>query len=148
MAERIAEIVFMVFLLGMAISDFKYKKIPNAILIPALVPGFVRLCLLVTPEQRNEDVTTAVVMSAFLLIIYVICKSREKTFGGGDVKLIPETIIGLGATVALAGVFTGLLLLLLANGIKIILKRNGGGVLPLGPWIALGCFIVYFPLTA
>ncbi|MCR5153421.1 MAG: prepilin peptidase [Lachnospiraceae bacterium] len=138
----------MAFLVGMAVTDIKSKKIPNIILIPALVPGFVRLFHCISLTERIADLSTAVVLYVFLLIIYVICKSQKKTFGGGDVKMIPETVIGLGTTVGLAGLFTGFLLLILIYGTKQVLKISNKEMLPLGPWIALGCIMVYFPLTA
>jgi leader peptidase (prepilin peptidase) / N-methyltransferase len=127
--------VFAAVLVVLAVVDYRTRRLPNVIVLPAA--AFVLGAqVFLDPGRGLEYVAAAAGASLFLLVPALV---KPEGMGMGDVKLALLLGAALGRSVAAA-----LLIGLVAAGLvgAAILARNGWAArkmtIPLGPFLALG----------
>lgn len=119
--------IFSQLLILVGFIDYKIREIPNAILVPITMCGFIDLRLLSSLE--GAAISFVIMMAAYLL---------TESIGGGDIKLMTACAFVLGFYSSIgAGIISFSAPILIAK----IMKRKG--YYPLGPYIGIGCFIAY-----
>jgi leader peptidase (prepilin peptidase) / N-methyltransferase len=142
------EIAFWLYFLAvlaiLAVYDWKWYILPDAVLLPAIVVGMIRLGALVALGYPLEFAVWALLAAlvaggSFYALVAV---SRGKWMGGGDIKLVFLMGLILGGAklvVALmiafnAGAIVGLLLIALK-------RKNRNDHIPFGPFLVGGTII-------
>jgi leader peptidase (prepilin peptidase)/N-methyltransferase len=127
--------VFAAVLIVLAVVDYRTRRLPNVIVLPAA--AFVLAAqVLLDPGRALEYVAAAAGASLFLLVPALV---KPEGMGMGDVKLALLLGAALGRSVVAA-----LVIGLVAAGLvgAAILARSGWGArtttIPLGPFLALG----------
>lgn len=127
--------------------DLEYKLLPNRVVYPAFIAGWVGLAAVAlldgAPERLVDAARGAAVFGGLLFVIAFV---YPPGMGGGDVKLafVLGTFLGYvgGVGVTLVGMF---LSFLLGGVIGMILMVAAGGSrksqLPFGPFLATGSVI-------
>ena len=145
-----ADCLFGWVLLALGWIDWEHFRLPDALTLPLLLAGLVVTGWL-DPASLTEHALAAA--SAYLLFRLVAAAYRfargRPGLGEGDAKLMAA----IGAWVGLPGVSSTLLIgasLGLAFGAtRLVLKRGGmAGVIPFGPFLAVGAWIARLYLTA
>ena len=133
--------VFAAVLIVLAVVDYRTRRLPNLIVLPAA--GFVLAAqVFLDPARALEYVAAAAGASLFLLVPALL---KPEGMGMGDVKLA----LLLGAVLG-RSVVAALLIGLVAAGLvsAAILARNGWAArkttIPLGPFLALGGLAALF----
>lgn len=134
-AQAAVMAAFVVVLIVLAVIDYRTRRLPNVIVLPAA--GFVLVAqIALDPGRALEYVAAAAGASLFLLVPALL---KPEGLGMGDVKLALLLGAALGRSVVAA-----LLIGLVAAGFAAvaILARNGWGgrktTIPLGPFLAIG----------
>jgi leader peptidase (prepilin peptidase)/N-methyltransferase len=149
----IAAFVYMAFfwtLVVLTVIDLDHKVLPNRIVLPAFVAGWIGLLIDALANDRMGRLTDAALGAAifggFFFIVAVIV---PKGMGGGDVKLafVLGTFLGyVGAPgVVLAGMFLSFLLGGVV-GVAVMLGTGGDRKMqiPFGPFLAAGTVLGIF----
>jgi len=134
---------------ALALIDLDIHKLPNKIVVPAYVVGFVTLAGASVIEGNYGQILRAVVGAAILFVAYfVMAIARPGGMGFGDVKLAGvlglylgwlgwgELAVGAFAAFVLGGFFSIVLILL-----KKVTRKSG---IPFGPWMLLGAWVGTF----
>ncbi len=127
-------------LVALAGTDFEYRLLPNAIVVPAAVVGFL-LSAVVDPEGWWIYLVSAVAVAAGL---FALALAYPGGMGMGDVKMGGMLGAFLGPYAALA-VFIGALLGALVGGVLMVTGTiERGSALPFGVFLALaGVFTLF-----
>ena len=138
----VALAVFAAVSLGLAIVDTRSLRLPDAVVLPALVIGAVLLGA--AAQERGEP---ARMLGAFVGASALFCAhlalhfTRPEAWGGGDVKL--AALIGLhlgwiGPDAVVLGAAAGAALLAATGlGARAVSR---GGIVPAGPALLAGCW--------
>ena len=98
-----------------------------------LLIGLVKLAMHL--EQWKEYILGMVVVSGFLLLLFLITKGRG--IGGGDIKLMAATGLILGWKLSILSFFLGCLYGSVIHIIRMKVSRQGH-VLAMGPYLRMG----------
>lgn len=136
--------------------DLAERIIPNRIIFPAvglaaalLVPGFLGVADFLPLVGRPSAVYSILGFGgggAFLFLIALLAPffAKKEAMGAGDVKLAFLMGLNLGGYVFL-GLFVGFLLGAVAGIFLLVSGRTKwGGMIPFGPFLALGAVITVF----
>ena len=134
---------------ALALIDLDVHKLPNKIVLPAYIVGFVTLAGSSLLEGDYGQILRAVVSAAILFAAYFIMAIvRPGGMGFGDVKLAGvlglylgwlgwgELAVGAFAAFVLGGFFSIVLILL-----RKVTRKSG---IPFGPWMLLGAWVGTF----
>lgn len=126
-------------LVGLAASDLRRRRIPNAVVYPALAAALT-LPLLPVVGGAGEAFAGATLALAVMLPVYVIAGGG---FGGGDVKMAAL----VGAVVGFPAVVDALLVATFAAGVVAAVavgtrRARREDALPFGLFLALGALVV------
>jgi len=134
---------------ALALIDLDIHKLPNKIVLPAYIVGFVTLAGASIVEGDYGQILRSVIGAAILFVAYFIMAIvRPGGMGFGDVKLAGvlglylgwlgwgELAVGAFAAFVLGGVFSIVLILL-----KKVTRKSG---IPFGPWMLLGAWVGTF----
>ena len=131
-------VLFFSLLLAVSAWDLKWRKIPDQ-----LQAGIAALALL---DFSPWNLAGILCMLPYLGV--ALGRKGENRIGGGDVKLVGSTGLVLGLPAALMASILGLSAFVLYGAGTFAWKRIQGkkkeSPLPLGPFLAAGCIIVYF----
>jgi prepilin signal peptidase PulO-like enzyme (type II secretory pathway) len=133
--ELLADLVFVVMLAVVTVTDLRERLIPNRVLIAALATGLPLLAL-ADPGALPGRLGAALAGGGVSLVIAL---ARPGAFGLGDVKLIATIGLFLGEPVVDA-----ILVALLGGALLglVLFARHGRAAakltIPFGPFLALG----------
>ena len=137
-------------LVVLTVIDLEHKLLPNRIVYPTFVAGWVGLIAAALTEGDATDLRSAaigaVVFGGFFFVIAFIYPAG---MGGGDVKLAFVLGSFLGFAGGVGAVIVGMFLSFLLGGVigLIAMKASGKGrkmQIPFGPFLALGSVIAVF----
>lgn len=133
--------VFAAVLVVLAVVDYRTRRLPNVIVLPAAA-FFLVAQIALEPGSAPEYLAAAAGASLFLLVPALV---KPDGMGMGDVKLALLLGAALGRSVV-AALLIGLVAAGLAAGL--IVARNGWAArhatIPLGPFLALGGLAALF----
>lgn len=148
--EAVVFAAFFWVLIVLCVIDLEHKLLPNRIVYPAFVAGWVGLAAAAIAEGEPDRLVAAAIGAAvFGGFFFVVAFVYPAGMGGGDVKLafVLGTFLGFsgGIGVALVGMFLSFLL----GGVIGIaaMALSGAGrktQLPFGPFLALGTVLAIF----
>jgi leader peptidase (prepilin peptidase) / N-methyltransferase len=138
-------------LLVQTVIDFRYRIIPDAITLPAIVVGIAASTAF--PEIHGqlsalagfrESLVGMLAGGGFLYAVGTVAEKilKKEAMGGGDVKLLAAIGAALGWRGVLLTIFLSSITGSIA-GIYAKLKR-GDELIPYGPFLALGAFLHMF----
>jgi leader peptidase (prepilin peptidase)/N-methyltransferase len=130
--------------------DLEYRLLPNRIVYPAFVVGWIGLVAAAlvdgTPDRLVDAAIGAAIFGGFFFVVAFIYPAG---MGGGDVKLgfVLGTFLGYldGVAAVLVGMFLAFLIGSLV-GVGVMLGTNRGrkAMVPFGPFLALGTILAIF----
>lgn len=129
--------------IGLSGIDYKHMFIPDSIIIGLLVVavfGFI----VNAPRVTNWSEKLLTFVLGIVITIFVILLSRllrRDIIGYGDLKLFVATGLIIGYKLALIGIFFGAVCAMI---IELLLKGKRKGVIPFGPYLAMGFMISFF----
>ena len=148
--ETIAFAAFFWVLVVLTAIDLEHKLLPNRVVYPAFVGGWVLLATAALVEgDPGRLVGAAVGAGIFGGFFFLVAFIYPAGMGGGDVKLAFVLGTFLGYLRAPALVLLGMFLSFLVGSIigVIVMKASGGGrktQVPFGPFLAMGTVIAIF----
>ena len=128
--------------------DFKHQIIPDSMWISIFVGGiFIVIDAVINGEFSKEYIISKLIglftISGLFLIVGLL--SGGRAMGGGDVKLMAAAGFVLGWKAVIVSLFLGAFSgVLFSIGRKIILKKEMRGVIPFGPFLAIGIMLAAF----
>ena len=128
--------------------DFKHQIIPDSMWIAILVGGlFIVGDALITGEFTKGWIITRVVgfftVSGLFFLIALL--SGGRAMGGGDIKLMAAVGFVLGWKAVIIALFMSAVLgVIFSIGRKLVAKAEMKGVIPFGPFLAMGSAICAF----
>lgn len=128
--------------------DFKHQIIPDSMWIAILVGGlFIVGDALITGEFSKEWIISKVIgfftVSGLFFIVAFVTQGRA--MGGGDIKLMAAVGFVLGWKAVLISLFMSAVFgVLFSIGRKIVSKTEMKGVVPFGPFLAMGSAVCAF----
>lgn len=131
-----------------AFIDFEHQIIPDSMWISIFVGGiFIVIDTVIKGGFTEEYFITKIIglfaVSGLFLLIGLISKGRA--MGGGDVKLMAAAGFVLGWKAVIVSLFLGAFAgVVFAVGRKIISKKEMRGVIPFGPFLAIGIMLSVF----
>lgn len=130
--QAVLSLIFAGVLLYVSWVDFRTKRIPNVVIVPAIVLALLTLPLTV---GFRAGLLGAVIAPLPLVIARMVAGGSK--MGMGDVKLAVFVGLILGYELALIGLLLGLVLALLA-GLMLVLRgtHTWQSKLPFGPFFA------------
>ncbi len=147
--ELIAFLTLTAVSIALALIDLDTKRLPNAIVVPALLSGVVLLGAAALVAGDLIALAGAAVGGAGLFVLYLILAVASRGgMGMGDVKLAAvlglylgflgwgNLLVGAFAAFVFGGVF-GLLLI-------IVRRAARKSAIPFGPWMILGAWLGVF----
>jgi leader peptidase (prepilin peptidase)/N-methyltransferase len=148
--EAVVFATFFWVLVVLSAIDLEFRLLPNRVVYPAFVAGWLLLVVLAlvrgTPERLIDAGVGAVVFGGFFFVVAFLVPAG---MGGGDVKLafVLGTFLGYlgGVGLVIVGMFLAFLLGSLI-GVALVLVRKSGRktMVPFGPFLALGTVISIF----
>ena len=134
-AELVPALVFCTILLGATAIDLRYRIIPNRLVLPGAVLGYV-LSVAAHPGRWLELAVATLVAT---LLMFLAAAFSGGGLGMGDVKLTLMMAAFLGRTVSVA-LIGGLLFAALPSLVLVVLHGRKGAKmsLALGPFLAAG----------
>lgn len=130
--------------------DLEHKLLPNRVVYPAFIVGWVALVGAAFIEDDTSRLTSAavgaVIFGGFFLLVAFVYPAG---MGGGDVKLAFVLGTFLGYAGGIGAVVAGMFLSFLLGGVTgvVAMKLSGQGrkmQIPFGPFLALGSVISVF----
>ena len=130
--------------------DLEYRLLPNRIVYPAFVVGWIGLTVAAlvdgSPERLVDAAVGAVVFGGFFFVVAFIYPAG---MGGGDIKLgfVLGTFLGYldGVGVVIVGMFLAFLIgALVGVGVMMFTSRGRKAMVPFGPFLALGTVLAVF----
>ncbi|HEX2240446.1 MAG TPA: prepilin peptidase [Actinomycetota bacterium] len=149
----ISAVVFAAFfwtLVVLTVIDLEHKLLPNRIVYPAFVLGFIGLAVSGLVDSDWSRLTDAVIGSLiFGGFLFTVAFIYPAGMGAGDFKLAFVLGLFLGYAGGVGVVLAGMFLSFLAGGIVgliVLAVRRGGRKteVPFGPYLALGTTIAIF----
>jgi leader peptidase (prepilin peptidase) / N-methyltransferase len=134
-----ADLVFIAMLAVVTVTDLRERRIPNRVLLAAVVLGLPFLAVSDPGALQGRAAAALIAGGAFL----ALALARPGGFGLGDVKLIAAMGLFLGTGVLAAtvlAVLTGTL-----YGVVLFVRHGRTAAkmtLPFGPFLALGALLV------
>ena len=128
--------------------DFKHQIIPDSMWITAFIGGlFIVAHVVIEGEFTKEWIISRIIgffaVSGLFFLIALI--SGGRAMGGGDIKLMAAVGFVLGWKAVIIALFMSAILgVIFSIGRKIISKEEMKGVIPFGPFLALGSVISAF----
>ena len=128
--------------------DFKHQIIPDSMWISIFVGGiFIVIDAIISGEFSKEYIISKVIglfaISGLFLIIGLL--SGGRAMGGGDVKLMAAAGFVLGWKAIIVSLFLSAFSgVIFALGRKIVSKKEMRGVIPFGPFLAIGIMLSAF----
>lgn len=128
--------------------DFKHQIIPDSMWIAIFVGGlFVVGDALITGDFSKSWIISRVIglftVSCLFLIIGLV--TRGRAMGGGDIKLMAAVGFVLGWKAVLIALFMSALFgVIFTIGRKLIVKTEMKGLIPFGPFLAMGSAVCAF----
>ena len=148
--ELVVYAAFFWVLVVLTVIDLEHKLLPNRIVFPTFIAGWVGLTVAAlvdgAPERLWGALVGALIFGGFFFVVALIVPAG---MGGGDVKLAFVLGTFLGYLDAPGSVLAGMFFAFLLGGIIgiIILVASGGDrktAVPFGPFLALGTVIAVF----
>jgi leader peptidase (prepilin peptidase)/N-methyltransferase len=148
--EMVAFLVLTSVSIALALIDLDTRRLPNAIVLPALLAGIVLLGAAALLRGDLAALAGAAIGGAALFALYLLLAlvSAGRGMGMGDVKL--AAVLGLylgflGWGNLLVGAFAAFLFGGLF-GLALMLARRAGRktAIPFGPWMILGAWVGVF----
>ncbi|MGH2749716.1 MAG: prepilin peptidase [Actinomycetota bacterium] len=137
-------------LVVLTVIDLEHKLLPNRIVYPAFVAGWIGLVIAALVDDHTARLTSAALGAAlfggfFLLVAFIY----PAGMGGGDVKLAFVLGSFLGYAGGVGAVIAGMFLSFLLGGVIgiIAIRFSGKGrktQIPFGPFLALGSVLAVF----
>jgi len=130
--------------------DLEYRLLPNRIVYPAFVVGWIGLTIAAVVDGSAERLIDAAIGAAvFGGFFFVVAFVYPAGMGGGDVKLsfVLGTFLGYfdGVGVVLVGMFLAFLIgSLIGVGVMLFTSRGRKAMVPFGPFLALGTVLAVF----
>jgi leader peptidase (prepilin peptidase)/N-methyltransferase len=137
-------------LMVLTLIDLEYKLLPDRIVYPAFVAGWVGLTIAALIDDSPDRLIDAAIGAAlFGGFFFIVAFLYPAGMGGGDVKLafVLGTFLGYldGVGVVLVGMFLAFLLGSLAGiGLMLFSSRGRKAMVPFGPFLALGTVLAVF----
>lgn len=132
-------------LFALAFVDYRYKIIPNKVLLICLL---IRIFFLVGEFIFEKNMFFDILKSigigivVFGVFLFICCLITKGGIGMGDIKLLMIMVLFQGFTSCLASVFVSMLICFIVSLILIILKKKKmKDTLPLVPSILIGTYI-------
>lgn len=128
--------------------DFKHQIIPDSMWIAILVGGlFIVGDSLITGAFTKDWIISRVIgfftVSGLFFIVALVTQGRA--MGGGDIKLMAAVGFVLGWKSVLIALFMSAVFgVLFSVGRKIVSKKEMKGVVPFGPFLAMGSAVCAF----
>lgn len=123
----IHNIIFCLITAVMGFYDFKFKRIPNGIIVVALLFSFL-----------GGVNILSVMLGVLLIVLPMIIFYKPNSIGGGDIKMIMVMCFYLGYVKTLSSFVIGILLCLIYA--KFEVKRS----MILAPFFSIGTIITIF----
>lgn len=146
--EQMKMIILISLIYPMAVVDYKEHKIPNQLLLIALVIRIIFYVFefIISREDAiitiKSDLAGAIIIGGIFLIILLIFKN---SIGMGDVKLFALMGLYQGLLGVFNSVFFSLIVSFFISIILLMLKRkNRKDVIPFGPSIYIGTVVGIF----
>jgi leader peptidase (prepilin peptidase)/N-methyltransferase len=148
--DAIAYAAFFWVLIVLTAIDLEHKLLPNRVVYPAFVAGWVLLIIAALiaghPERLVGAAVGALIFGGFFFLVAFIYPAG---MGGGDVKLafVLGTFLGYLRSPGLVLIGMFLSFLIGAVGGIIVMKMGGGDrktQVPFGPFLAVGTVIAIF----
>lgn len=135
--KHIELIIYSLILLATAYIDFKKMIIPN--IIPCLI-------ILLSIFYTREDIFSSIL--GFIIVplpFFIGALVKEGGIGGGDIKFLAANGFFLGVTKGIYASIIGSIVAIVIQIIycKIFKKQSLETPFALGPYLALGCFLMY-----
>src|ERR687892_93274 len=130
--------------------DLEYRLLPNRIVYPAFVVGWMGLVVAALVDgSADRLVDGALGAVIFGGVFFVVGFIYPAGMGGGDVKLgfVLGTFLGYfdGVAVVLVGMFLAFLIgSLVGVGVMLFSQRGRETMVPFGPFLALGTVLAVF----
>lgn len=128
--------------------DFKHQIIPDSMWVAILVGGvFILGDRLITDSFTKDWIISRVIgffaVSGMFFLVALI--TGGKAMGGGDIKLMAAVGFVLGWKAVLISLFMSAIFgVLFSIGRKILCKKEMKGVVPFGPFLAMGSAVCAF----
>jgi leader peptidase (prepilin peptidase) / N-methyltransferase len=146
--ELVAFLVLTAVSIALALIDLDTKRLPNVIVVPALLAGILLLGAAALVRGDLAALAGAVLGGAGLFVLYLVLALVSRGMGMGDVKLAAvlglylgflgwgNLLVGAFAAFIFGGVF----------GLALIVVRRAGRktAIPFGPWMILGAWLGVF----
>jgi leader peptidase (prepilin peptidase) / N-methyltransferase len=149
-AEAAVFAVFFWTLVVLSAIDLERRLLPNRVVYPAFVGGWVAILLLSllrgTPERLADAAVGSLIFGGFFFALAFLVPAG---MGGGDVKLAFVLGTFLGYLGGIGLVVVGMFLAFLSGslvGVGIMVTNKGGRktMVPFGPFLALGAVLSIF----
>jgi leader peptidase (prepilin peptidase)/N-methyltransferase len=130
--------------------DLEYRLLPNRIVYPAFVVGWIGLAIAALVDDAPDRLIDAAIGAAiFGGFFFVVAFIYPAGMGGGDVKLgfVLGTFLGYfdGLGVVLVGMFLAFLIgSLVGVAVMLFSERGRKTMVPFGPFLALGTVLAVF----
>ena len=149
-AETLIYAGFFWALVVLTVIDLEYKLLPNRIVFPTFVAGWIALAIAaLAADDLGRLVDAAIGAAIFGGFFFAVAYLYPAGMGGGDVKLafVLGTFLGYlgGVGVVLVGMF---LSFLIGGIVGVVAMAASGGdrkmQIPFGPFLALGTVLAVF----
>jgi leader peptidase (prepilin peptidase) / N-methyltransferase len=147
--ELVAFLVLTAMTIALALIDLDTKRLPNALIVPALIVGVVLLGVAAAVRGDWSALAGAALGGAGLFVLYLVLALVSRGgMGMGDVKL--AAVLGLylgflGWGNLLVGAFAAFLFGGVFGLILMVTRRAGRKTgIPFGPWMILGAWLGIF----
>lgn len=149
-AEAVIYAGFFWALVVLTVIDLEYKLLPNKIVFPTFVAGWLALTIAALAGGETGRLLDAAIGAAiFGGFFFLVASIYPAGMGGGDVKLafVLGTFLGYagGPGVVLVGMFLAFLIGAVVG--VVVMKATGGDrkkQVPFGPFLALGTILALF----
>lgn len=130
-------------LVVVAIFDLKFSLIPTTFVFAASLVSLFYIYFNLSSYDFVVGVLSSLLLAFFFLAIVVLTRGRG--MGSGDIPLVFLLGLFLGWPFNLAAVFLAFLIGALASVVLLMLRiKKIGEAIPLGPFLILGTFIIFF----
>ena len=149
-AEGVVFGLFFWVLVVLSAIDLEHRLLPNRLVYPAFVAGWVALVALALangePGRLLDAAIGALVFGGFFFVVALLVPAG---MGGGDVKLgfVLGSFLGYldGIGIVIVGMFLAFLTGSLAGiGLMLFAGRERKSTVPFGPFLALGALLAVF----
>ena len=127
--------------------DFRYQLIPDEVHILLAIVGVVNFLFNLTLKGLLNQILGAVIGGGifFLISLLSLLILKKEGMGFGDVKLMAAAGFVLGWKAVIVSLFFGAFAgVIFAIGRKIVSKKEMRGIIPFGPFLAIGVGLCAF----